>query len=217
MSYLERGWLDFEENELGFWNFGFSKRKISNLGPIFARVVHVPIFDNFCNYGFVATTKKLHFPFYHYAGGSERAIFVRWLPRAGCRGGTTKSFKGIWPWSIVIPEVTSIFSVCLHILHFFWTFRCLNSNLNCGTSNTLQSFLWGGYEGKGAERHHCNFQTYKTLKGWPYPWFHEFSPWSIANFFYICIKFAAWPPSVHKVENFQRTIEYIFPHFMTNF
>jgi hypothetical protein len=58
------------------------------------------------------------------------------------QNGTTPVFKGTGPWRMAIPEATSIFSVCMHILHF-WTFGwCLNSNLNYGYSSTLQN-LWG--------------------------------------------------------------------------
>jgi hypothetical protein len=42
---------------------------------------------------------------------------------------TTPIFKGMGPERMAILVVSSIFSVCFA---FFWTFRCLNSNLKCG-------------------------------------------------------------------------------------
>jgi hypothetical protein len=45
-----------------------------NLGPIFGRIVHLPISNNGCNYGFVSCHKKKDFPFYLFSGGPEWVI-----------------------------------------------------------------------------------------------------------------------------------------------
>jgi hypothetical protein len=47
-------------------------------------------------------------------------FFVRWL-QIMCRvqNGTTLIFKGTRPWRMTKPEDTSIFLVCMYILHFF--------------------------------------------------------------------------------------------------
>jgi hypothetical protein len=61
--------------------------------------------------------------------------------RVGCKTAPLQ-FSKVWDleqWPI--PEVTSIFSVCMHILHF-WTFGwCLNSNFNRGNIKYTSIFL----------------------------------------------------------------------------
>jgi hypothetical protein len=62
MSYLELLCLDFKANELGFWLL--KQSRLSNLWPIFGRVVHISISNNFCNYGFLGCHIEMDFPFY---------------------------------------------------------------------------------------------------------------------------------------------------------
>jgi hypothetical protein len=62
-----------------------------NLGPIFGRLVHIPISNNFYNYSFPGCHKKIDIYFINAWG-----FFVRWLQIKGrVQNGTTPVFKGM--------------------------------------------------------------------------------------------------------------------------
>jgi hypothetical protein len=56
----------------------FQKGKLLNLGPIFGRLMHIPISNNFCNYGFLDYHKKWIFIL-----SMHGIFFVRWLQIKG--------------------------------------------------------------------------------------------------------------------------------------
>jgi hypothetical protein len=110
--------IGFREKWARVLDFWLLKSKTFESWPHISQGCACPYFQQLLQLWFCGIPPKNCIFHFTSVRGPERAIFVRWLPRAGCRGDTTTSFKGRWPWRIAIPEVTSIFSVCLHIVHF---------------------------------------------------------------------------------------------------
>jgi hypothetical protein len=129
------------------------KSELSNLWPIFGRVVHISIFNNFCNYSFLGSHKKGISHFISVVGRPNT-----WSLSGGYEGqnDATPIFKGMGPWRMAI--YTCGFINFLRVLvYFIWTFRCLNSNLNCGYIKYTSNFLEGNLQvSHGVEpQKHC--------------------------------------------------------------
>jgi hypothetical protein len=143
VSYLKLVCLDFKGNELGFC---LLKKKTFESCPIFGRVPYNPVPNNFCHYGIVGCQEKMGC--YQCAWGSEHTLgFCEVATKGRVQNGTTTillwcgSLKGV-----AIPVVSSIFSVCSHILHLFghsdvsvqfWNRGYLECTLNFLEENTL--------------------------------------------------------------------------------
>jgi hypothetical protein len=94
--------LQFQREWARVW--GFQKENL-NLGPIFGRIVHLPISNNCCNYRFLSCHKKRIFHFTCSREGPNGWFVVRWLlqlPHIGVVEGRPN------PWLYVFSRCVGI-------------------------------------------------------------------------------------------------------------
>jgi hypothetical protein len=121
------------------YGFGFFKGKLSNHGPIFGRIVHIPISNNFCNYGFVGCHKKWIFIL-----SMHGRFSMKWLQIKGrVQNGTTPIFQKVrdleeWPY-LHFLDIWMMFESKF----LLWVFKYTSNFLGeipasrCGTPETM--------------------------------------------------------------------------------
>jgi hypothetical protein len=98
---------------------------------------------------------------------------------------TTPSSKGMWPWRMAIPEVTSIFLGPLAYTAFFGHSDVWIQIWTVGTSNTLQTFFDVGTKGRVQKG---TTITFKCTIHWRYEHTRDFMNFlhEILHIFWAC-------------------------------